>query len=145
MNKVFTTASLVALCSLPAKTAQAQDMFRNEIPEYEIVGSDTVKTFILDDITVYPDEFFQILSEDPKYRKKVRDVKKVLPYSKLIYTTLIETYEYIMTFPDEEERQAHLKQMEKDLFAEYKRIQTGAEKDVAFAGKTVDKVDRQRM
>jgi hypothetical protein len=52
----------------------------------------------------------------------VRDVKKALPYAKLIYGTLIETYEYIMTFTTETERQEHLKQMEKELFNEYKPV-----------------------
>jgi hypothetical protein len=49
----------------------------------------------------------------------IRDVKKTLPYAKLVYNTLIETYEYIMTLPTEKERQNHLKRVEKDLYAEY--------------------------
>ena len=38
----------------------------------------------------------------------------------MVYETLIETYEYIETLPDEKSRQAHLKRMEKELFQEYK-------------------------
>ena len=50
----------------------------------------------------------------------MRDVKRTLPYAKLIYETLIETYEYIETLPDEKTKKAHLKRMEKELFNEYK-------------------------
>lgn len=47
--------------------------------------------------------------------------KKTLPYAKLVYNALIETYEYIQTLP-EKERKAHLKRMEKELFKEYKPV-----------------------
>jgi hypothetical protein len=58
--------------------------------------------------------------EKRRYNKLVRDVKRVLPYAKLVYETLIETYEYIETLPDEKSKQEHLKRMEKELFKEYK-------------------------
>lgn len=37
-----------------------------------------------------------------------------------VYDTLIETYEYMETLPNDKARQAHLKRMEKELFAQYK-------------------------
>ncbi|MDR1373119.1 MAG: DUF4294 domain-containing protein [Dysgonamonadaceae bacterium] len=92
------------------------------MPDYCLDSGDSVKVMIIDDIYVYPSKFYRDLSEDDKYRKTVRDVKKILPYAKLIYCALIETYEYIMTFQTEEERQEHLKRMEKDLFVEYKPV-----------------------
>ena len=52
----------------------------------------------------------------------MRDVKLTLPYAKLIAETLIETYEYIETFPTKKEREDYLKQMEKSLFEQYKPI-----------------------
>ena len=54
--------------------------------------------------------------------KLVRDVKRTLPYAKMVYETLIETYEYIETLPTEKAKQEHLKRMEKELFAEYKPV-----------------------
>lgn len=52
----------------------------------------------------------------------MRDVRRTLPYAKLIAETLIETYEYIETFPTTKEREQYLKRMEKDLFEEYKPV-----------------------
>ena len=48
-------------------------------------------------------------------------MKKTLPYAKMVRAALIETYEYVQTIP-EEERAAHFKQMEKDIFNEYKPV-----------------------
>ena len=50
----------------------------------------------------------------------MRNVKLTLPYAKLIAETLVETYEYIETFPTQKEREAYLKSMEKALFEQYK-------------------------
>ena len=52
----------------------------------------------------------------------MRDVKLTLPYAKLIAETLIETYEYIETFPTQKEREKYLKKMEKSIFEQYKPI-----------------------
>jgi hypothetical protein len=49
-------------------------------------------------------------------------VRLTLPYAKLIAETLIETYEYIETFPTQKEREAYLKKMEKSIFEQYKPV-----------------------
>ena len=82
-------------------------------------NNDTLKIVTLEDIIVYPPPVFKNPAEEAQYWKLIRDVKKTLPYAKMIYATLIETYEYIMTLPTEKEREAHLKRMEKDLYAQY--------------------------
>ena len=53
------------------------------------------------------------------YRRLVRDVKKALPYAKLVSATLMETYDYLETLPTEREKRRHIKQMEKDLLKEF--------------------------
>jgi len=85
-------------------------------------NSDTLRVVTLSDIYVYPPQVFKNSTEEEQYRKLIRDIKKTLPYAKLISATLIETYEYIMTLPNEKEREAHLKRMEKDLYAQYMPI-----------------------
>ena len=99
-----------------------KDEFRVEIPEFEIIDGDTVKVMVVRDVYIYPEQPVYTKNQEEQYRKLIRDVKKTLPYAKLIYATLIETYEYIMTIPDEKERERHIKRMEKELFEEYKPI-----------------------
>lgn len=83
-------------------------------------GNDTIPIVYLPAVYVFPDIRFKNKKEQQGYNKLVRDVKKTLPYAKLIYNTLIETYEYIETLPDNKSREAHLKRMEKELFKEFK-------------------------
>lgn len=106
------------------QNGNAQSIYTNILPEgyYHayIEGNDTIATLKLKDLYVYPKPKFKNKKEENKYWKLVRDVKKTLPFAKLVYITLIETYEYIETLPNEKAKQAHLKRMEKELFAQYK-------------------------
>lgn len=73
----------------------------------------------LSEIICTPELKFKNKKEEEFYWKTVRDVRKALPYAKLISQTLVETYEYIETLP-ENERNDHLKRMESEVFAQYK-------------------------
>ena len=83
---------------------------------------DSIIHFYLKELTVYPPLKFKNKKEEEFYWRTVRDVKLTLPYAKLISETLIETYEYLETFPTQKEREAYLKQMESALFQQYKPI-----------------------
>ena len=76
-----------------------------------------------------------------EYNRLVYNVKKVLPISKEINRAVIETYEYMMTLPDEKSRQKHMKAVEKSLKEQY----TPRMKKLSFSqGKLLIKlVDRQ--
>lgn len=111
-------------CWLDSSESKAQSIRMNTLPEgYHrayVEGNDTIAVFNLRDVYVFPKVKFRNKREEAKYWKLVRDVKKTLPYAKMVYETLIETYEYIETLPTEKEQQEHLKRMEKELFAQYK-------------------------
>ena len=83
---------------------------------------DSVRMTILKDITVFPPLKFKNKKQEEFYWKTVRDVRKTLPYAKLAFATLCETYEYIQTIPDKKTREKHLKQLEKDIFEQYKPV-----------------------
>ena len=84
------------------------------------IDGDSVPMIVLDQITVYPPMIFKNKKEEEFYWRTVRDVRKALPYAKLICETLTETYEYIETFPTKKEREEHLKRMESAVFEQYK-------------------------
>lgn len=89
---------------------------------YTEVDGDSVKMYVLNEVTVYPPLKFKNKKEEEFYWKTVRDVKKTLPYAKLICATLLETYEYIETFPTQKEREEYLKKMEGEIFKQYKPV-----------------------
>lgn len=83
---------------------------------------DTCRMTYIKNITVYPPMKFKNKKEEEFYWRTVRDVKKTLPYAKLAFATLCETYEYIQTIPDKKMREKHLKTLEKDIFEQYKPV-----------------------
>lgn len=92
--------------------------FQRFVDEY----GDTCRMTYIRDIVVYPPMKFKNKKEEEFYWRTVRDVRKTLPYAKLCYTTLCETYEYIQTIPDKKKREAHLKNLEKEIFNRYKPV-----------------------
>lgn len=123
---------LVFACALPAaarkQKATLDDPGTGQNPYYRGYyykvdeDGDTVPVFALTGITVFPELKFKNKKEEQFYWRTVRDVKLTLPYAKLIAETLIETYEYIETFPTKKEREDYLKRMEKSLFEQYKPV-----------------------
>ena len=68
---------------------------------HAVIDNDTVLVIELRTFHVFPPEKFKDKKQEKFYWKTVRDVKKTLPYAKLIYSILIETYEYMETLPDD--------------------------------------------
>jgi hypothetical protein len=102
---------------------QAQDLKIKNLPpnlhRAVIDKGDTIALVQLREIFIYPELRFKNKRAKQNYDKLVRDVKRTLPYAKMVYETLIETYEYMETLPNDKAREQHLKRMEKDLYKEY--------------------------
>lgn len=122
MKKAVTFILLFLVGSLCVPQAQAQQSrYYQRVTRIVTDAGDTATLVILRPIYCFPKRTFKSQKEKEYYWRSVRDVKKVLPYAKLVHRALIETYEYIQTLP-EEEREKHLKRMEKELFEEYKPV-----------------------
>ena len=100
----------------PRLKVKAYTGFYRFVDEY----GDTCRMTIIRDVTIYPPMKFKNKKQEEFYWRTVRDVRKSLPLAKLAFTTLCETYEYIQTIPDPKAREHHLKQLEKDIFNQYK-------------------------
>jgi hypothetical protein len=108
---------------IPSKSEQPElheSIYRSY--SYVVIEGDTMVCFNLRPITIFPKLKFKNKKEEQFYWRTVRNVRILLPYAKLIRETLVETYEYIETFPTQKEREAYLKRMEKDVFKQYKPI-----------------------
>lgn len=119
--RLYLLLSFVVCC---VGTSAQQKFKMNTLPDnyYRayVDGGDTVAIVGLREVYVFPKERFKNKRAEEKYNKLVRDVKRTLPYAKMVYETLIETYEYMETLPTEKAQQEHLKKMEKELFSQYK-------------------------
>lgn len=122
MKKAITILFLFLIACLKIHSQQ-QVIKNNLLPKgyYKayVDNNDTIAIIDLKEVYIYAPYKFKNNREKIKYMKLVRDVKRTLPYAKLVYETLIETYEYIQ-YMTEKEQQEHLKRMEKELFKQYK-------------------------
>jgi hypothetical protein len=138
MKRLFLILAIaVTMTAMTGATAHAAPAVDNAIDHVELPSvlqktfagyyhfieqatGDTLAMIVFNPITIYPRERFRNKSEEKFYWKTVRDVKKALPYAKLISSTLLETYEYIDTYQTQKQKQAYLKRFEKELFEQYK-------------------------
>lgn len=96
---------------------------RNQrVPAYIDIAGDTIPTILLRPYVKYGNDGNMSAKQERYYWKLVRDVRKCLPLAKLAASTMIETTEYIRTLPTQEEREKHLRKMEKDLVKEYEPV-----------------------
>ncbi|WP_455592689.1 DUF4294 domain-containing protein [Bacteroides sp.] len=130
----------VFLFSLPCRAQEKTEIGGLLVPmcsyEGEMIPCGQIPT-----IYIFKPLKFRNKKEQMEYYKLVRNVKKVYPIAREINKTIIETYEYLQTLPNEKARQRHIKRVEKGLKEQY----TPKMKKLSFAqGKLLIKlVDRQ--
>ena len=120
------------------EAAPPQPSYVTQLCVYE---GDTIPYVSLPAVYIYQPLQFKNKRQARSYNKLVRDVKKVLPIANEVQRAIIETYEYLMTLPDDKVRQRHLKAVEKSIKEQY----TPRMKKLTFSqGKLLIKlVDRQ--
>lgn len=114
--------ALLLSCTLPViaqDTSTLPPTNRGYIVNATLEGGDTIPVIKLRTLNVFAPLEFKSEKEKLEYLRLIRDVKKTLPYARMISSTMKETYEYIETLPTDKERLAHLKRMEDELYKEY--------------------------
>lgn len=81
---------------------------------------DSIQLMEMNNVYVYPELTFKNKKQAQSYMRLVRNVKTVLPIAKQARQMLIETTEYLETLPTKEEKDAHIKRVEEDIFKTYK-------------------------
>lgn len=106
-----------------------------------IYEGDTIPAVSTPTVYIFKPLKFKNKRQSMQYYRLVRDVKKVLPIAKEINRAVIETYEYMITLPNDKAREKHMKAVEKGLKQQY----TPRMKKLTFRqGKLLIKlVDRQ--
>ncbi|MBP1640881.1 MAG: putative lipoprotein [Bacteroidetes bacterium] len=88
---------------------------------YEVHGRDTLFLYVFNDFYCFPPMKFMNKKQENFYWKTVRDVKKVLPYARLVSRTVYTANQQLEQIHDEAERKAFLKKTEKELFKRYEK------------------------
>lgn len=79
----------------------------------------TIPHIIMPTLPKYAPLTFKNDRERAEYNRLVYNVKKVLPWAKLAKLTIIETVEVLDQLPDKRSRDAHIKEVERGLKAQY--------------------------
>lgn len=85
----------------------------------EFYKGDSIEVIIMPELPVYPPLKFKNQRQLQRYNKLVRNVKRTLPYAKLVNIKILQTYEQLEKLPTKKQRDAYMKQVEKDLKREY--------------------------
>lgn len=118
MNKIILALmSFLFVFSVSVKAQESGQMIRRV---YVVSGSDTIPMFSLRPIHIFPAYKFKNKKERMEYTKLVRDVKKTYPYARMVAASIVETYEYMQTLPDEKAKQKHLEEVQKYMMERYK-------------------------
>ena len=139
-NIVILTLFALFFVSLSSRAQEKQNNGGYLVPVC-IYEGDTIPYVNLPMVYIFKPLKFKNDKERMEYYKLVRNVKKVYPIAREINRTILETYEYLQTLPNEKARQKHIKKVEKGLKEQY----TPQMKKLTFAqGKLLIKlVDRQ--
>ncbi|MBN2765068.1 MAG: DUF4294 domain-containing protein [Paludibacteraceae bacterium] len=87
----------------------------------QVNGSDTILLAFLHDLWVFPRSTFKNKRQEQYFWRTVRDVKKTLPYAKLVASELNMVNMKLVDIKSERERKKYLSEYEKALFKKHER------------------------
>ncbi len=109
---------------LAVRELKAQDVGGANRLMVSVDGQDTLYLSTLPDLQVYAPFVFKNKRQERFYWRTVRDVKKTLPYAKLIAREMVKTNAELAKIPDEKGKKAFMDKHEKELFRLYKKTFT---------------------
>lgn len=124
-------AVCILILSLVTFYAWSKDLQKSPIPSHEMHFTETVElqvknndTFYLarmHDIYVYPKLKFRNKQQERFYWRTVRDVKKTLPFAKLLTREMLFADQQLALIPDKKMRKRWWRDHEKYLFRKYEQ------------------------
>lgn len=113
---------MLFIFSFSTLLAQAQST-HSHIKAIEIIenGEDTLYATYLKEISIFPELKFRNKKQERFYWRTVRDVKKTLPYAKLIKKDIQYADSVLRTFSTEKEKRQWWRKFEKQLFRKYEK------------------------
>ncbi len=118
MKRLITSISIVLYFSLLANAQQIKVEQGYVLPGI-IVDGDTLALVKLPKVYVFPTLKFSSREDYLRYRRLVRDVKKVYPYAQIARKTFIEMQIGMQSYPEGNKRKKYIKQKEDELMKVY--------------------------
>ena len=104
--------------SLVAQTHQAKVRY-DSIMDATILSGDSIPHLELDEIAIMPPPQFNSRREARKYWRLVHNLKRVLPYARVVNSTIAEMEVKLAKVGTDKERRKFIKSVEDSLWTEY--------------------------
>ena len=116
---------MMAVCALGTEVSEfvmpSHEMDFVDSVRLQVKDNDTFYLAHMHDIWVYPKMVFKNKKQERFYWKTVRDVKKTLPFAKLLTKEMEYADQQLAKIPDKKMRKKWWKQHEKYLFKKYEQ------------------------
>ena len=120
MKRAYGIVLSLVLVLVCVTNVQAQNYKSKQVRlPVDLYNGDTIPVVHLPNVYIYRPPSFDNRRQERFYWRNVRDVKKTLPIAREVRGIIIETYEYLLTIPDEKAREAHLSAVEKGMIEQY--------------------------
>jgi len=87
--------------------------------ESVVINGDTMPHIELREVPIIPPRYFRNRFEERQYWRLVYNLKKVLPYSKIVASTVQQVEKKLAAVPSDKERRKFMRQLEDSLWKEY--------------------------
>ena len=94
--------------------------FKTHILQAVVLNGDTIGSAKIEEIVIFPKVNFNNRRDYRRYRKMIRDLKKVYPYAQKAKSKLIEMNREYAELETEKERKQYIKTVEKQIKDEFK-------------------------
>lgn len=102
-------------------SAQTEKKDNSGVTRGVIEGSDTIPMIELPELRVYDRRDLDYLYLKRKYRRLIRNVKRVYPYSKVAGAKLKELDERLASIENEKEQKEHIRKAEKEIMGQFEK------------------------
>ena len=120
MKRAYGIALSLVLTLVSVADVQAQNYTTGPVRlPVDLYDGDTIPVVYRPNVYIYRPPTFNNRRQERFYWRNVRDVKKTLPIAREVRGIIVETYEYLLTIPNERARERHLAAVEKGLLEQY--------------------------
>lgn len=116
--RVILSAVLICLAVAGSSAQTVKTVRKDSTRQVVVVNGDTLRHINLKEVVIFPKTFKNRLQEK-QYWRLVYNIKKVLPYSKIIAATVNQVEAKLDALPSERERKKYIKEMEDSLWKRY--------------------------
>jgi hypothetical protein len=119
--KVIVFTILLSLFALSLIAQNETVIKRDTALRTVVVDGDTLPHVDIKEVPILPVRTFKNRFQEKQYWRLVYNLKKVLPYSKIVAATVVEVESNLGSIPTDKERRKYIKSMEDALWKKYEK------------------------